>query len=227
MKKIATLFLIILTTGCAEKDDFFVSNPEGATLIFPENNQECNQGVDVPDTDKSTVIFMWEATDFTDSYDVIVKNLDTQTNETFTATTNELPIAIKKGTPFSWYVVSRNSSVSQTAQSEVWKFYNAGEADESYAPFPAELVSPDMASVFTGISTQTIVWQGYDVDNDIIGYDVYVDTAYPPIQLVGSTTEITSMDVEVEPGNTYYWRVITNDGQGNSSQSQVFDFRVE
>ena len=56
MKKIRIILIVLLTIGCS-KDDGGNPNPVAASLIFPDNNQECNQGVDVIGTNQSTVTF--------------------------------------------------------------------------------------------------------------------------------------------------------------------------
>lgn len=225
MKKISIILIVLITLGCS-KDNGGNPNPVATSLIFPDNNQECNQGVDVSGTNQSTVTFRWSVSVNTDSYDVVVKNLEAQTTSTHTSLTNELPIAIEKGTPYSWYVISKKTDIIETAQSSIWKFYNAGDPVETYAPFPADLVSPTMGSILTGVTSQTLSWTGGDIDNDIVSYDVYFDTTSPPTMLDGNTTS-TTIDVTVSASNTYYWRVVTKDSQGNSSQSEIFEFRVE
>jgi hypothetical protein len=225
MKKISFILLLFLSLSCSNESVDQNTNPVAASLIFPDNNQECNQGVDVIGTTQSTVTFRWASTINTDSYDVVTKNLDSQNITTHTSLINELPITIEKGTPYSWYVISKETDNLVTAQSETWKFYNAGDPIESYAPFPADLVAPTMGANFTGGTSQILSWQGSDIDNDIISYDVYFDINSPPILLEGNTVS-TNMSVTTTP-NTYYWRVETKDSQGNTSQSEIFQFKVE
>lgn len=224
MKKISILLILLLTFSCS-KDDSGNPSPVAALLIFPDNNQECNQGVEISTT-QSTVTFRWAASNNTDSYDVVLKNLNTQNTTSHSSLINELPITIEKGTPYSWYVVSKKTNSLETAQSETWKFYNAGDPIESYAPFPADLVSPAMGSILFGITSQSLSWSGSDIDNDIVSYDVYFDTANPPTMLEVNTAS-TSVKVTVAAVNTYYWRVVTKDSQGNNSQSEIFQFKVE
>ena len=224
MNKISILLILLLTLSCS-KDDGGNPSPAASLLIFPDNNQECIQGVDISTT-QSTVTFRWAASNNTDSYDVVLKNLNTQNTTSHSSLTNELAITIQKGTPYSWYVISENLNVVETAQSETWKFYNAGDPIDSYAPFPADLVSPAMGSILTGITSQSLSWSGSDIDNDIVSYDVYFGTANPPTMLEVNTAS-TSVNVTVAAVNTYYWRVVTKDSQGNNSQSEIFEFKVE
>ena len=223
MKKVNIILTLLLILSCSKDEGN--PNPSATSLIFPDNNQECNQGVDISAT-QSTVTFRWTTSTKTDSYDVRLKNVNTQNITSHTSLTNELPINIEKGTPYSWYVISKNIDVLETAQSETWKFYNAGDPIASYAPFPADLVSPAMGSTLTGITSQNLSWSGSDIDNDIVSYDVYFDTVNPPVTLEGNTAA-SNIDVTVAAGNTYYWRVVTKDSQGNNSQSEIFQFKVE
>ncbi|NOY47023.1 MAG: hypothetical protein GXO84_02200, partial [Chlorobi bacterium] len=139
----------------------------------------------------------------------------------------EKAITINKATPYSWYVISKSLTEIETAQSAIWKFYNAGDPVESFAPFPADLIAPTMGANLNGITTVTLEWSGSDIDNDITGYDVFIDTTSPPTTQLGSNQTETTIDATVVAGNVYYWRVITTDSQGNNSESEIFSFRVD
>lgn len=200
--------------------------PTAATLTFPDNNQECTTGIEVNAT-QSSVTFTWNVSSNTDSYDLRLKNLDTSTSLTFSSNTNQIEITLFKGTPYSWYVISKSNSVTLTAESATWKFYNAGDPVQSYAPFPADLVAPDMGANLTGVSMVTLEWSGSDIDDDIVSYDIYFDTTSPPTTQLGGTQTVTTIDAPVSAGNAYYWRVIITDSEGNNSESEIFEFRVD
>lgn len=225
MKKIGIILLILVALGCSKDDGGGPPVPSAASLIFPDNNQECNQGIIVGST-QSTVTFRWSVSANSDSYNVVVKNLNNQITATHSTLVNELAITIQRGAPYSWYVVSKSADVVETAQSATWKFYNAGDPISSYTPFPADLVSPTLGATITGVSSQNLVWQGSDIDNDIVSYDVYFGTTNPPTTL-NTNTASTSVNVSVAADNIYYWRVVTKDSQGNTSQSEIFQFKVE
>jgi len=228
MKKISLVFALLLVFNCGKDSDDGPTTPpapSAVSLTFPDNNQECNQGVEV-NVNQSTVTFTWVASANTDSYDVVLKNLDMGTTTTHNSSTNQLAITINKATPYSWSVISKSVASTETAQSDTWKFYNAGDPVTSHVPFPADLVGPNMGSNFTGITSQTLTWQGSDIDNDIVSYDVYFGTVTPPTNLQGNIATLT-MDVTVSGGNTYYWRIVTIDSAGNTSQSEIFEFKVD
>ena len=234
MKNISIIFSIVLFFNCSSGDDGGTPTPPppppepptAVTLTFPDNNEECTTGTDV-NTTQSSVTFTWNASANTDSYDLKLKNLETNTSLTYSSNTNQLAITIFKGTPYSWYVVSKSNSVTQTAQSETWKFYNSGDPVQSFAPFPADLVAPTMGANLNGVSTVTLEWTGSDIDNDIASYDIYLDTVTPPTTQIGDSQTETTKDVSVSAGNAYYWRIVTTDSEGNNSESEIFEFRVD
>ncbi|WP_339895225.1 hypothetical protein [uncultured Algibacter sp.] len=228
-KKIIPLCLLAITsaTSCSSDDkqaDGIVEGlPSAATLIFPENNKECNEGIIVSDTE-TDVLFEWEAAENTSSYILTLTNLNDGTSREIKTVANEFLIRILRGTPYSWVVKSKAISGTATADSETWKFYNAGLPEESYPPFPAEVISPQMgASVDEG--TVLLQWEATDIDNDIASYTILLDTISAPTTEVGKPT-VNSLNVTVSPGQIYYWKVITTDESGNESHSQTFQFRV-
>ncbi|MEC3906757.1 hypothetical protein VOI54_06985 [Tamlana sp. 2201CG12-4] len=199
--------------------------PGAAALVFPNENSECTEGSNLTST-QSTIVFNWNDANNTDTYQLVVKNLETQAVTNYTSTVSEKSVTILRGTPYSWYVVSKNSG-SKTAQSATWKFYNAGEAVSSYAPFPADLISPIYDKTFSASTTSvTLEWTGEDVDDDIKEYKVLFGTASTPTNEQGITASST-LDVNVSSGNSYYWRVISVDDQNNTSESQIFKFNIE
>lgn len=199
--------------------------PSAASLVFPIDNTECNEGTVISDT-QSTVTFMWNASEHTDTYTLTVRNLNTGQLQTLNTSAIQLDVTLLRGIPYEWWVVSANAETSETAQSETWRFYNAGLAVENYAPFPAGLNSPKMGTAVDAVSGEvTLIWAGGDVDDDITDYDIYFGTDNPPATLVENTPD-TSIQVTVMLGQIYYWTVITRDAEGNTSTSEVFQFRV-
>jgi len=221
---ILSVFNISCGGGSKDTDDMPVAAPAKATLVFPEANSECNEGTNITDT-QSTVLFNWSDAENTTNYQVFVKNLDTNTTENFTSSISEKSITINRGTPYSWYVVSKNTG-TETAQSSTFKFYNAGRPTTSHSPFPAELVSPNMGANLATTTSVTLQWKGSDVDNDIDNYTILTGTTKPPTNSEGETTS-ESIDFTVTADTVYYWQVVTKDTQGNISNSEIFEFKVK
>lgn len=202
-----------------------ITPPQAATLVFPQENSECTEGSSLTSTE-STIVFNWNDANNTDSYQLFVKNLETQTISNYTSNVSEKSVTLLRSTPYSWYVISKNSG-TETKQSSTWKFYNAGEAESSYAPFPADLLSPSYDATLEASATSiTLEWMGEDVDDDIEDYTVLFGTVNPPTH-EQAVTASSSLSVNVVSGNTYYWRVITKDSQNNTSESEIFQFNVD
>ena len=224
-KNIILVLIISIVISCSKDSNDPVPGipPSAATLIFPDNNTECNEGT-ILSENSSEVVFKWSASANTDSYTLMIKNLETDMIRSLNSNSNELAAPIQRGAPFSWSVISKSNSSSQTAESVVWKFYNAGLPKESHPPFPAEVIKPKSGSSI-GSGTITLEWESIDIDNDISSYKILLDTANPPISLAGNSTT-NSINVDVASGSIYYWKVITTDAVGNASDSEVFQFRV-
>ena len=202
-----------------------INPPQAANLVFPNENSECTEGSNLTSTE-STIIFNWNDSNNTETYQLVVKNLETQAITNYTSNVSEKSVTILRGTPYSWHIVSKNSG-TETAESPIWKFYNAGEAVSSYAPFPAELINPTYdVTLSAGTTNVSLEWAGEDVDNDIKEYKILFGTTSTPTDEAGSSTTNT-LSVNVASGNTYYWRVVTIDDQNNTSESQIFKFNIE
>lgn len=224
------LFLIslcccLMLLGCGKDSP---NPPENALLVFPLKNSECTTGVDTGIPTTSLVEFKWAAADRAETYELRATNLETNTTQTISVPVTSAKLTLVKGDPYSWSVTSRNSKVTQTATSETWLFYNAG-FQTTYPPFPAEIMVPKSgASVTKDINNEMLLdWNGADVDNDIDGFQVYFSTSNPPENLIGSpSAAISQLRASVSAQTVYYWRIVTKDKEGNTSNSGVFEFRV-
>ena len=220
-------FLFLLLIGCGGGDDGPPPSPEGVILVFPEKDSECTTGVSVSET-MSQVTFEWQPAKNTDRYTLTVINLTTNTPQAISTINTSASLSIEKGAPFSWSILSSNSESDDTATSESWLFYNAG-SQITYAPFPAQIQFPKAGSTVQANDEGQVElsWVGADVEDEIVTYEVYFSEANPPETLLVSTDpEMTEALVDVTSSITYYWRVITTDSEGNSSDSGVFDFRI-
>lgn len=202
-----------------------VPDPKATTLIFPGDNTECNEGVVIDET-QSRVNFQWNASEDTDSYVISIRNISTNETSTSTVNAEQVEVIIGRGTPYEWFVTSRATGTSVTADSPKFKFYNQGPGIENYAPFPAEAVNPTRgADVTNSGGTVNLQWKGTDIDDDIVSYEVFFGTTESPTESLGTTTE-DNLDTSVTAGTVYYWFVVSTDSQGNTSESEVFEFNV-
>lgn len=223
--RIFSLILIgVLLLGC-KKDG--PKAPAAVLLVSPEKNSECSP-VRITNSTTNVVQFSWMQADHSETYELRVTNLNTGTTQTksTTALTESLPL--DKGAPFSWVVVSKNTQVPETATSEKWLFYNPG-SQTSYAPFPAEIIAPKLSeSVFKDINNEvTLEWSGADIENDITSYEIYFSIETPPNTLIDTLGPgATNKKVSVSSQTVYYWKVVSKDEKGNSSDSGIFSFKV-
>ncbi len=209
-----------------------VINPPGkSTLTAPANNKTCETGTSVSDT-KSDVTFTWGASADTNTYDLKITDLNSNSVTNKTAlTTTTTKATLDKGVPYSWNITSKSTASSTNTASDTWKFYLAGTGIVNYAPFPADLKTPASGSTVTrdGDSKVAFTWDGSDPDtDDTLTYTLYVDTTdgkQTPATALSNLTEKTA-SVELAAATTYYWRVKTSDGV-NSSYSIVYSFKTE
>ena len=226
-----TLFFVACSSSSSGGDDDtpppppMVASPSSAILIFPEDDTECNTGEIINDS-QSNVTFEWNASENTDSYVVNLTNLNTNSTTQVSITTNEATISIERGVPYEWMVTSRASGTTESANSLAWRFYNEGPGVENYAPFPAEAISPERGANIDTTTSINLQWTTSDIDDDIEGYQIFLDTNASPNTSVGSTTDPELNNVTVSSGNTYYWKILTLDSAGNTSTSEIFQFRI-
>ena len=203
-----------------------VPAPSAATLIFPDNNSECNEGEILNDT-QSQVLFQWNESQNTDSYEVNLRDLSNNNFSRTVSNTNSALITLKRGNPYEWNVVSRANGTNETSTSASWRFYNEGPGVTNYAPFPAVAVSPSRGASIDSSGTVNLEWEGSDVDNDIVEYELYFGTDAAADTLLDTVTDNTlETDVVTGQGTIYYWRVLSRDSAGNTSFSEIFEFRV-
>ena len=236
LKRVLVYSTVLLVISCGGGDGGDGGNPNpqppeiqapsAATLVFPEDNTECNISEVLSDT-QSVVPFEWNASENTDSYRINITNLNTNVLViSNTVPSPEAMITLERGTPYAWFVVSQANGTNETATSATFRFFNEGPGIENYAPFPAEAVSPARGSTIATTNMVGLEWSASDIDNDALSFTVLFDTNENPTTEVGTLTE-TTLEVATSPGTTYFWRVITMDSANNSSQSEVFQFRVE
>lgn len=224
MKNITLLMMLLFLFGCGGKDA--PRAPESSMLVFPLKDSECTTGVSLSSS-TSEVEFQWQASDFTETYQIRVTNLVTNVSQNMSTSATSLKLPLEKGAPYSWFITSKNTNVTETATSEIWRFYNAG-FQTTYAPFPAEIIAPKSgASVLRSANNEVeLNWSGADVDNDIISYEVYFSINNPPETLILSPfANDTDVNVTVAADTVYYWSVKTFDSEGNTSDSGVYQFK--
>lgn len=233
MKKnlIYSLLIVFYFLSCSKDSNTQtnVASPEKATLIYPDNNSACVTDGAISDI-VSAVIFSWNASSNTDYYDLSITNLNTNSATTYSKiNSTSKSVNLSRGTPYSWFITSKSNGTSNSAQSDTWQFYLAGEGVVNYAPFPADLVYPENGiTVSSSSGTVNLSWTCVDLDSENLTYTLYFDTIdglQTPIEAY-TNLSTTNLDVSVSANTTYYWRVVSSDGY-NHSYSLVQGFRTD
>ena len=231
-KAIFILPTILIFTGCFfKKNDNpapVIPNPVQAILSAPAQNSLCTSGTILSAT-QSSISFSWGASANTDSYNLVIKNLSTSDSTAQNTAQTQLSVTLSRNTPYAWYVVSKSSKTSATAKSLVWDFYNSGPGAVTYAPFPATITSPTFAQVVSAASgTINLTWTGSAVAPDVVAsYDVYFGTTSSPSISASAITNNFLNNVAITANTTYYWKVITRDVSGNTSDSGLYQFSTD
>ena len=153
----------------------------------------------------------------------------TSATQNVQSTESSLAVTLSHSEPYSWSVTAQGEQGSDPLTSETWKFYLAGENVVNYAPFPPELVSPRASSTVTPDSNNQVKlsWVCNDVDNDLAGYRVYLDTTDGTTLAKEISGDNTEFMADVVLNETYYWKVIAIDANGNTASSGVYAFRTQ
>lgn len=204
-----------------------VADPVKAVLTLPLQNQVCTSGT-VISASQSSITFSWNKSDNADKYSLTVTNL--LTAESSTQETQNLTISksIARNTPFSWYVTSIASKTGKSVQSDTWKFYNSGPGVITYAPYPAEIISPAYAEQVT-TATVDFTWKGSSPTAGAnLTYDVYFGADKSSLSLLrAGLTDAFIKGFAVKSNYTFYWKVITKDQAGNTSDSGLQQFTTK
>ena len=227
MRKLIFMSILAGLLAACSKDNPPPPVPGAAALVFPENNSLCITGISQSET-TSEVTFRWQAATDADSYEVVVTRLGSTGVQRQITSELSLGVVLQKGTPYSWQVNAINNQSREETPSQVWQFFNAG-SEVSYPPFPARLLEPSSgASVLPNATGETLLrWELADPDNDLVECEVYFGTDPSDLEflvVLGPTAE--SLQVQVEAGTVYYWQILSQDAQGNTSLSGLYSFRV-
>ena len=223
MKKIVIIFLLFFL-GCGPDP---IPDPEAVILLAPENLNTCSTATRVNDIERE-VSFQWTTGLFAESYELIIQNSLTQ--ESFNLNTSLLnaSVILPGAAPYQWFVRSKSTLTPATSDSSYWQFYLEGDPNSSHFPFPANLLVPqDKTTIILNNNSFNLEWQGNDLDDDIIFYDLYLGNDPTQLILKKAKIETTQATVLLEPGSLYYWQIITHDKTQNQSKSSIFSFQTD
>jgi agmatine/peptidylarginine deiminase len=95
---------------------------------------------------------------------------------------------------------------------------------ENSPPYPPSNPYPENGSTDVSIITN-ISWIGEDPNsNDILTYDIYLGTDYPPDILIHNHSSNIYYPEQLSYNTKYYWRIVTWDWHGQKSSGPVWEF---
>jgi hypothetical protein len=219
------LILLITFFVSCKKSSLDDALPDTPLLISPKINEICVASSSV-NINKGLIEFKWKKADKAQTYELIVKNLITGEQKTYSSTDTVNKLELEKNTPFAWFVLAIGKNSKNKSQSNTNKFYSAGDGYIHYPPFQPELLKPKSDEVLSSSLTSTILkWRGSDVDGDIESYNVFFGTSTSQLPLL-TNTKADSILVPVLPKSTYHWKIVCIDKRGNTSASDYFKFQT-
>lgn len=223
--EILKYFIILFFFSCSKE----IPVPGNAILIFPINNEVCEEGT-IISQNESEINFRWNESTDTNFYELIINDLNNSEILRFKdLTSTSKKVKLSRGVPYSWKIISASDS-EFFGSSNLWKFYLSKEGNQNYPPFPAIIKSPYSGEIVTLNSDNklTLSWEGNDPNNDDLLYTVYIDTVDGKQSPISSLTDITAntIEIELQKSTIYYWRIKTSD-KTNSSFTTVYSFKTQ
>jgi hypothetical protein len=215
------VFLCVLNIQCSKEEKN--KAPTAVDLIYPTQNLLCTA---------NKINFNWgKATD--PENDELEYNLIIATDRAMThvignttITNLQTTVSLKKQTAYYWKVDALDINNKQGTSSEIFAFFTKGEGVLNYAPFSAELVSPENNSNQSTTTSISLMWDAADTNTtDILTYELYFGENSSLILVDDSLSE-KLFTVAVVAGKTYSWKVNVQDQNGAKSIGQTWRFTV-
>ncbi len=136
-------------------------------LVSPANNTQCfgTKG----NSEKILVQFDWEDVPGISSYLLEYKELTTGVSNSITRSESFAQLELEPGTLYSWTVTISDANGNSVISDE-FNFYSEGLSEPNHAPFPADIDFFD-----NGDGTGTLIYDTFDLDNDIDHYQIFFD----------------------------------------------------
>ncbi|UCC79202.1 MAG: hypothetical protein JSW64_13140 [Candidatus Zixiibacteriota bacterium] len=130
------------------------------------------------------------------------------------------PGPLNYGTVYGWAVIAMDEH-ADTSTSQMWTFTTvSGPANNP----PAAPSNPSPAHGATDQSTTVqLSWSCSDPDGDDLTYDIYFGTSATPPLVQSNQTATTYNPGTLQPGTTYYWQIIADDGT-DQTEGSIWSF---
>ena len=223
---IVLLLTVSLLFSCSHK----FNNPLEAGLNHAPNAPSSPYPADGATNQGTSLTLGWSCADPDSgdalSYDVYLGTTNPPTTAVSTnQTTRSLAQSgLSLSTTYYWKVVAKDNHVTET-QGTVWRF-STGSTPNNPPTMPA---NPNPASGATGQPLNlTLSWTGGDPDpGDTAKYDVYFDTANPPVVRVAQDLVPASLARSgLSPNTNYYWQIVSKDRRGGMTTGPIWNFQT-
>lgn len=235
MRKIIYLMICISALACSKgggdnplpptpdpdaKPDVENKIPTIPQLVFPEKDQLCLD---------SDLNFKWVTATDPDG-DAITYQIQISTNRAFTGIVEDLivndvniSLEMEGGQDYYWRVLAIDSKNAKSDFSPSSAFYVQGVATNNYIPFGPSLISPKLREEVNSANV-ILKWEGSDLDNDNLIYDIYLGMDQNPMLFEADLTT-DKLEVSIESNQTYYWQVHVSDGKSKSI-GEIWTFKT-
>lgn len=202
-----------------------IPDPEQTTLLAPEDNTSCLYVSQNSTT--ATVDFSWEEADFTDEYRLVIRNLTTGEESTSITENTSIRLTLTRGVPYQWKVISTSELSTVETSSTSFSFYLEAQQQTNYLPFPARLLSPQQDEMITlSEGAYLFAWEGADLDNDIAFYSLLIGPTIEGLSEIQTNLPGTTFTASLNPGELYFWQIITHDQNANATKSLPIRFET-
>jgi len=100
------------------------------------------------------------------------------------------------------------------------------ETFQNNPPYEPSNPVPNNGAIDVSIDID-LSWTGGDPDGDDVLYDVYFGDYSPPPKVVTKQSDTTYDPGILKSATTYYWKIISWDNQGSSTEGPIWDFPTE
>lgn len=171
------------------------------------------------------VVLKWAAAERATGYAVQVSTASTFTplvygNTTLTAATVQVT-GLQAGVRYLWRVKAINSA-GESAWSAPWAFATKGSATTLLPPLPPTLRFPENAALNVPLQARLLWIPGERATGSVVQYSV--NETFATSLSVTAGPGVSAVDLTLNPGKTYYWRVKSVNAVGASDWSPTWRF---
>jgi hypothetical protein len=130
------------------------------------------------------------------------------------------PGTMQYQTMYYWRIIAWDNHDAST-QGSIWDFTTVQEPNNP----PYEPSNPVPGDGATNVDvTVGLSWTGGDPDGDTVTYDVYFGTTSSPPKVAANQSLTTYDPGTLEYTTTYYWKIISWDSHGVSTEGSIWQF---